>query len=254
MSDLFVIILASTAIVLFFLGLVVTLLLLNNTRRIRYRAELAELRVRYDREVMAAEREAVQQTLHDLGREMHDNVGQLLAVAFIGMQLAEREKPEVDLRGPMDALTRSMDEVRRLGHDLNTDLWHDRSLAEAISAEAARLERVVRIQASVLVYGPLPTLAPDTSMVLFRVFQEVVQNALKHGVPSTLTFTLDGRGGPLLTVADDGIGFEPANTNGHGGFVNIHKRCGVIGYSATCTTAPGKGCTWRFQQLDEHGT
>ena len=42
------------------------------------------------------------------------------------------------------ALVEGVEEVRRLGHDLNTDMWQQRSLADAISAEAERVERVPR--------------------------------------------------------------------------------------------------------------
>lgn len=248
------IILISTLTILLFAGSLLFLMTAINSRRIRHRAEVAELKQRHDQEVMQAEREAVNHTLRDIGRELHDNVGQLLTVAQMGMNNVIHERPDARLDAARDALDQGVEEVRRLGHSLNSDLWRHRSLADAISAEAERLERVGRIHAYVEVNGTLPELPPDSSTVLFRVFQEVVNNALKHSGASVINIVLDGRGGPLLTVADNGAGFDAEHTVGNGGLVNIRRRCALIGYEALCTSAPGTGCTWRIQQLNEHGT
>ena len=141
-----------------------------------------------------------------------------------------------------------------MGHDLNTDLWQRRSLVDAISATAERIERVGRLRAHVLVQGTWPTLADDTSTILFRVFQEVVQNAVKHSGADTLSITLHSDPPLSLTIADNGRGFDADNTTGNSGLLNIRKRCTLIGFNATCTSARGTGCTWRIEQTPEHGT
>lgn len=241
---------------LMLLLIVITMIMMMahaTARRIRHHAEVTELKQQHDREVMQAEREAVNHTLRDIGRELHDNVGQLLTVVQMGMNNVMRERPDLRLEATRDALDQGVEEVRRLGHSLNSDMWRLRSLADAISAETDRLQRVGRIHACVEVNGPLPELPPDSSTVLFRVFQEVVNNALKHSGANAINIVLDGRGDPLLTVTDNGAGFDAERTAGNGGLVNIRKRCALIGYTASCTSAPGQGCTWRIQQLNEHG-
>lgn len=55
-------------------------------RRHRHRAELAELHLQRDRELRQAEREATGQALSEVGRELHDNVGQLLTVTQLGLR------------------------------------------------------------------------------------------------------------------------------------------------------------------------
>jgi len=254
-NDLVISIIITSIIMLIVIGLVAALLVLNNTRRISHRAELAELQQHQARVVMDAEREATQHTLRDMGRELHDNVGQLLAVAQLGVNNElEDGHDRVRLIAARDALEQGLEEVRRLGHDLNTDLWQRRSLVEAISAEAERLKRVARVHVQLLVHGYAPTLDPDTSTVLFRVFQVIITNALKHSGAAMLEITLRCQPNFSFTVADNGVGFDPEHTEQHAGLVNIHKRCTLIGYKATCNTAPGKGCTWYIQPLQEHGT
>ncbi|MBK9760890.1 MAG: hypothetical protein IPO90_13200 [Flavobacteriales bacterium] len=247
-------IITSTMVITLFIGFIVLLLVLNNTRRIRHRAELAEADRRRDQEVMNAEREATQHTLREVGRELHDNVAQLLTVAQMGMNSAvDSLGSDTRLVAARDALDQGIEEVRRLGHDLNSDLWQHRSLADAISAEADRIERVGRVQCHVLVKGVVSHLAPDTSTILFRVFQEVVNNALKHSKADTITITLDATRDLSITIADNGRGFDAQQTRANGGFVNIHRRCALIGYEADCAAETGKGCTWTLTPARTHG-
>jgi len=243
---------ASTLLIVLILGVVVALLIMNNTRLIRHRAELAELKQQHDRAVMEAEREAVRHTLREIGRELHDNAGQLLAVAQLGINTAigDGGAGNTTLTAARDALEEGVEEVRRLGHDLNTDMWQQRSLADAISAEAERVERVSRVRVHLHVVGTPPALEPDTSTVLFRVFQVILANALKHSGADRIDITLESEPRFSLTIADNGRGFDPATVTAHAGLLNIHKRCALIGWAAHCSTAQGNGCAWHLQPAD----
>ncbi|HEY0977112.1 MAG TPA: ATP-binding protein [Flavobacteriales bacterium] len=247
-------VIVATILLLLTFGFVGALLVVNNTRRIRHRAELAEADLRREREVLSAEREATQQTLREVGRELHDNVGQLLTVAQMGLNtVMETTVTDARLETVRDALDNGIEEVRRLGHSLNSDLWEQRSFVDAISAEAERIERVGRITAHVLVKGEVPALPPDASTILFRIFQETVTNALKHSGADRLDITLSGDPTFTLTIADNGRGFDGERTTAHGGLVNIPKRCALIGFDAHCVSTPDHGCTWTFTQRSGHG-
>jgi len=254
-TDLATGILLATLVVLFFIGLSILLLVTLHTRRLRHQAQLAQAERLREQEVVRAEREAVQHTLHELGRELHDNVAQLLSVAQLGLNNVLHEgATDERLVAARDALDLGIEEVRRLAHGLNTDVWHQRALADVISAEAERLERVGRLRAHVLVHGPAPALSADDTLVLFRVFQEVVHNAIKHSGADTLTIRLHGGPPCALVVADNGRGFDPSTTTASAGLAGIARRCALIGFSATCHSAPGQGCTWTLQQHPDHGT
>lgn len=243
---------ALTVVLVALIGGMITLIVFNNNRRLRYVNELAEARRLREQEVLRAEREAVQQTLHEVGKELHDNVAQLLSTAqqAINRELQHTKDP-VGLTAGRDALDQGVEEVRRLGRDLNSDLWKRRSLVEAISATAESLERVGRLRAHVLVEGEAPVLSSDTSTILFRVFQEVVQNTVKHSGADTLTVTIATWPSFALTIADNGRGFDVERTPGNSGLLNIRKRCALIGYTAQLTSVPERGCTWHFQRTSE---
>ena len=238
----------ATLLLLFMCGFVVLLLVMNNTRRIRHRAQLAEMRQQLDRAVMDAGRESMYHTLQEIGRELHDNVGQLLSVAQLGLNTTiDSGMVGPALTTARDALEQGTEEVRRMGRDLNVDLWHQRSLVEAIGLEAQRVERVSRIQVDLTVSDTPPVLDPDTSTVLFRVFQVILVNALKHSGATRIGIGISTAKGIGITITDNGRGFDPDQVKAHAGMMNIHQRCALIRWKAECTTSPGNGCTWHLR-------
>ena len=240
-------IVVSTVLMLAMLGFLGFLLVLNSSRRARHRAQLAEIELQHQQEVMDAGREAMKQTLSDLGRELHDNLGQTLAVARMGLETELKERPgHSRLTVVHEAVARTESEMRRFSHSLMTDLWNERSLAEAISLDGERIQRVSRVRVTVELEDGLPEPKPDIKTVLYRVFQEVVTNALKHSGAAELHITLSGKDELVIVVADNGAGFDPATTRSNGGLHGIHRRCALVGYAAVCTSAPGRGCTWRI--------
>lgn len=257
MSDLMWTVIIGTSVLLGLIAFVVMLVVLNNARRIRHRAELAEAERLRKEHVTTAERETTRHILREIGRELHDNAGQLLAVAQLGVNTElDEHGPNARLAAARDALEQGLEEVRRVGHHLNTDLWQQRNLADAISAEAERLERATRLRVELLITQPVPFLPPDTSTVLFRIFQLVVTNAVKHSGSPVLHLRLEPVGNGLrLVVRDEGRGFNTRGSSPGAGIHTIHQRCALIGYVAQCESSPGNGCTWTIEPNDlDHGT
>ncbi|MCB9163624.1 MAG: hypothetical protein H6592_04170 [Flavobacteriales bacterium] len=246
-------IIVGTMVFLLMIGFIVVLLLLNNNRRIRHRIEMAEADLRRQQEVRSAEREATEQTLGEIGRELHDSVGQLLTVAQMGfverLEGAWHDDPKVATA--VGALEEGIAEVRRLGRSLNTDLWKERSLVDALEAEAVRIERIGRGRVLLTVDGDPADPPADVKTVLFRTFQEVMNNALKHSGADTMEIGLSGDRLPVLRIADNGRGFDPARVATGGGLLNIRRRCALIGYHADLVTGPGIGCMWTLKPQHE---
>lgn len=252
-TDLAFSVVAATLVVFLFLASAAVLLVINTNRRIRHRAELAELKLARDREVMDAEREARHQTLQEVGRELHDNLGQLLTVVRLGLYAELDANGQAQrIRTAIETLELSINEVRRMGRSLNSDLWTGRSLAEAIGAEVERIERMGLATVKLVLEGGPSDLAADAKTILFRVFQEVVNNALKHGRAEVISIHFTDGIAPALTITDNGRGFDLQHTAIGTGTVNIRRRCELIGFRAELDTAPGQGTTWRITR--GHGT
>ena len=252
-NELLVVVVVVTLVIAFFIGLMVLLLVINANRRIRHRAELAEVKLNHDREVMDAEREAQRQTLQEVGRELHDNLGQLLTVVQMGLYAElEDDGKKQRIHEAVNTLEVSIEEVRRMGRSLNSDMWENRSFTEAVTTEAERIERTSLPPANLSLTGEPPDLSPDAKTILFRVFQEVVNNALKHARADTIDVSLQDGGTPALTITDNGTGFSEEAMKAGSGTVNIRRRCEMIGFRAELHTAPGQGTTWRITR-NPHG-
>ena len=238
-----------TFIILLMVLAVGALILVNARRRLKHRADMEEAARLLQQEVLRAEREAIKQTLNHIGMELHDNVGQLVtsaqhAVFGLRSRVSDPDRMVV----AEEAIELIRNEVRRISHGIMTNMWDRRTLSEAIEDEAARIERVVRQPVTFSVLDEPRRLDPDASTILYRVFQEAVNNALKHSKASRISISV--RHGPpfRIEVADDGQGFDPSGIVAHAGLSTIRHRCELIGFQARCHTAPGRGCRWTFTE------
>ena len=252
MSEIAFAVLASTALLLGLLGVMGALLVVNTGRRHRYRAEVAELGLLHKQAVLNAEREAVEHTMRGIGSELHDNVGQLLAVSCLGISsVIEDHEGDSRLEAARSALEQGIAEVRRLAHTLNSDMWAKRSFHDALKAECLRIERAGSLCMDLRLPAQPVQLAPDAKTILFRVFQEVVANAIKHAYADTITVTLQEGLFIQLTIADNGKGMDDTAQRTGSGIIGIRRRCALIGFDAELSSVPGGGTTWQFTQRNE---
>lgn len=241
----------ATVLFLMMIAVVGMLLVLNSNRRQKYQLEVAEMAMKHQQEVMQAEREATEMTLSAVGRELHDNVGQLLTVAQMGMLHPDiPDTPAVN--NSMEALEQSIEAVRGLGRSLNSDTWQNKTLYDALEDEGKRLERTGRAKVEVDLDKNAPDLKPDEKTILFRCCQEVLSNALRHSKANTISIKLVGSPKYSLTIADDGQGFDPDVSGNGSGLLNIKRRCAMIGFDAQLETAVDQGCRWTFVTSDSN--
>lgn len=241
------------SMVLFLLtGAAILLIIVGHNRRNRYRADLAELKVLHAQEVRAVEREVTQHTLVEVGRELHDNIGQLLTVARMGVNELIRSSPEPQrAQHVKETLDTTISEVRGLSRTLNTDKWNDRALADVLKEECERVQRLGGMEMVLSTDGAADASSADQRLVLFRIFQEVVNNAVKHAGASRMDITLSAAAPLRLVMRDNGSGFDPSALSASGkgqGLGNIRRRAELIGMTCEVRSAPGEGTTITLQE------
>ncbi|MBI5693247.1 MAG: hypothetical protein HZC55_24480 [Verrucomicrobia bacterium] len=215
------------------------------------------VRRRSRRRLAALER---QQTLERergrIARDIHDDLGSSLTRIVM---LSESARAGVD---PPEQVAAHLDEINQTSRELTVRMgeivWavnpeHDTldSFASFAGNHArAFLERAgVRCRLDVPV--ALPALPLDSAVRhhLFLAFKEAVHNAARHAGATAVRINLTYDGGPLvLSVQDDGRGFAPAAAAGTGhGLANMARRLADLGGRCEIDSAPGRGCTVRFQ-------
>jgi PAS domain S-box-containing protein len=187
-----------------------------------------------------------------LGLDLHDGVCQDLAgIALLVGSLRQQAGVGPDTGTQLDRIERYLhgvgDHLRRLAHELRPMLLHDLGLEGSIgSLVQAFSTDVMRVTARF--ESAIPRLAEHVEIGVFRVVQEAVTNACRHGAPSAVLVTLDVGASVRLAVRDDGVGFDPAGGRAHAfGLVSMEERALALNGSLAIESTPGRGTVLRFE-------
>lgn len=187
-----------------------------------------------------------------IARELHDGIGQTLT--GVAMQ-AERTAtaPPDELRAAMqeipDAIRSSIDDVRRISRELRPEALDDLGLANALLILCRRMGRHtgVRVEPDLDLANGLPHLPPETELVLYRVAQEGLTNAVRHAQATTITLSLRVAAGRIaLRVRDDGRGIEAPLAGESVGISGMRERALLIGAQLEIRSGHGAGTEVRL--------
>ncbi|MBB1150869.1 sensor histidine kinase [Myroides sp. NP-2] len=146
-----------------------------------------------------------------LARDLHDGLGGLLSgtkiqLSTLNNKLAADNKAEMDKS--MEHLDNAVDELRRVAHNLMPDLLIKYGLEEALKEYANRMSSD-QLDIDVQFLGYTHTLEQDKQLLVYRIIQELVNNALKHANPQQIIIQLvENEYSYMVTIEDDGCGFE----------------------------------------------
>ena len=223
------------------------------TRRARAESELRasrqQLRTLSRRLIEVQERER-----SHIARELHDHVGQALTALKLNLDMiaptAEDSPTQRRVQDSISIVGDLLEEVRTLAFELRPPLLDDLGLVAALrwytsrQAERSGLEARFGAPASGL------QLDGEVASACFRVAQEAITNAVKHSDAKNLIVELEARDGEcLLTVEDDGVGFDATRVTSAGpegasmGIVGMQERVSLVGGSLTIESQPDIGTT-----------
>lgn len=207
----------------------------------------------------ASMREAVGQVAileerHRLARDLHDSLSQSLCGVGMCAEAAARLLEAGDVPGAVarlrdvrDSAGEALREMRFLLFDLRPSILHQEGLVRALAARLASVERRMGVQVHLAAAGvgrlPLPL-----EEAFYGVAREALNNSLRHGHATRLTVSVQQEDAAVgLEVADNGIGFEPAEGWGRGGMglAGMRERAERIGASFEVSSSPGCGTTVR---------
>jgi PAS domain S-box-containing protein len=185
---------------------------------------------------------------HRLGRDLHDDLcQQLVGIEFLCQRLASRLGPDVSQHADATEIARMVQRALAQGRELARGLspvpLAADGLTEALRSLAARTRQVFRVECRFRSPGTPLVQNPMVAGHLYRVAQEAVTNALKHGKAGRIDIRLSrGRKGTRLGVHDNGIGLptEPTKPGGMGLSI-MRYRAEVMGGSLKVTGGPGRG-------------
>ena len=184
-----------------------------------------------------------------IGRELHDNVNQILAGARLYLSMAGKQNEDIRevVKYPMELLDSSIQEIRLLTHKHATPP-KDILLKELVKTILDQLSKTTGMSTS-LVYDVSQHLIDDDLKInIYRIIQEQINNISRHSAASSAQISIEADSETiLLEIRDDGKGFNLNRQRDGIGISNIMNRVDSFNGVMKIKTAPGKGCVMNIQ-------
>jgi len=198
-----------------------------------YLVEKMESELYFQSELIKTRIEIKDQTLSEISKELHDNIGQIVSVGIMQLNMYINSGKAVhhnELSDLKEILAKSLDEIRILSRIINKDNLLQSNFIEAIKQDLERIKKLKNIQYKYTLLGGTPQISEEHDLFIYRIFQEALHNSLKHShsdlfeVNITTTDTLF-----CLKFKDFGIGYDPLKINSGIGLNNMKLRAKLIG-------------------------
>jgi two-component system, NarL family, sensor histidine kinase UhpB len=185
-----------------------------------------------------------------VARELHDEIGQTLTAVMLQAERAADSEPERaarELARVAEAVHESLDEVRRIARELRPEALDDLGLTNALIALCRRVDAEGGTRVRQELRGKLPPLSPEVELVIYRVAQESLTNALRHANAGVVTVSLAADAEALtLSVKDDGSGMPDSPPPGTAGISGMRERALLVGARLRIESRSGQGTEVRL--------
>jgi len=240
----------STLIAFVFIAGIIVFIVQYHKRKLNHEKEKAILNEQHIQELLHTKLEIQKQTLADIGREIHDNIGQKLTLASIyANHLAfEGQYPQINeqVTAIGAILNESLADLRSLSKNLTNPNAQFAELKDLIDDECVRVNNLNVCKVEYSFTDTNFTLSGTIKNFILRIIQEFIQNSLKHANCTNIfldfNHTVEGL---KIQANDNGIGFETDNqpeTGNRGiGLVNMKKRAELIGAEFSLNSVVYKG-------------
>ena len=186
-----------------------------------------------------------------LARDLHDGLGGLLSgtkiqLTHLNDKINEQVKPDLDKS--IHQLDGAVDELRRVAHNLMPDLLIKYGLEEALKEYAIRMSND-QLDVDVQFLSYTDSLNKETQLFVYRIIQELVNNAIKHANASQIIIQFVEDSNYTITVEDDGKGFDinDLKLNQSAGLHNIQSRVEFLKGTLNIHSEENLGTSIEFQ-------
>lgn len=191
----------------------------------------------------------------EIGRELHDNVNQLLGATqlYITMARGSANNRDEMLKNASTYTLNAIEEIRKLSKTLITPLIREIGLADSIKDLSEEIMLVHPVKINFTCAGSEEKCWTDKFQLnIYRIIQEQLNNILKHARAKVININIDDCNDTIrVSVDDDGVGFDTSKRKSGVGLTNIKTRSELFNGEVKITSSPGNGTllSITFQQL-----
>ena len=238
-------------VILFLAGFTILFFITYQRRKNKILQEKYQAEQNFKTELTNARLEIQEATLKNVSWELHDNIGQLLAVASIQLNVLNKKVSEENQKGLLEAksmVANSLAEVRALSRSLNNEVIDYVGLEASVKNEIDRFNRLQVVDASLIIEGTPFKIPQEDSIILFRILQEFFSNVIKYAAASRLEVKFNYSPEMLeIRAADDGRGFDPEKQEAGSGLLNMRSRAEMINTKFSLKSSINNGTSLYLQ-------
>jgi signal transduction histidine kinase len=259
LSEQVILIIIASAFLLIVAFGIIFLVFNYQKKQLLYLREKEQLKVDFEKQILESKLEIQEHTLKHISQEIHDNIGQVLSLVKLTINTMNTSNPDL-LKEKIDRsrelVGKAIKDLRSLSKSLHTDYVTDMGLFKSVEYELELLSNASSIEVDLVMEGNAYRLEQKQELIIFRIFQEVIQNIIKHSnatrVRVGFIYTLSAF---QVEIADNGNGFDVSGMNGKKeegsaggiGLRNMENRAKLISADFKIESQPGKGTSVAIQ-------
>jgi two-component system NarL family sensor kinase len=216
-------------------GFIILFVVFYQKKMIEEQLKRQELELNFQQKMMEATLESEENERRRLAGDLHDSVGGMLSTIRVGLTTISKKLPDPQLiEQSKQMLDETLSTVRRISLDLMPSTLEKFGLVPALREICDRFQATALTPINFLERGEIRIIEARRALKIFRIVQELVNNAIKHAQASMINVTVSGEEQLKITVEDDGIGFDPKvkpvnSQNGSGlGLYNMENRTRLL--------------------------
>ena len=249
MGDQIIVFILGTAVLLLFALFIIIFLVTHKKKQFHNLLEKQQLENNYRNQLLLSKLEVQEQSFKYFSEEIHDNIGQLLSIVKMQLYNIRSSSNEAEIVTKAtdcnELLGKAITDLRNISHTLNSSFVSNAGIADAIEKDLEYIRSAKEVKCTLHVTGEEYSLGSEQELLIFRIIQEAIANAIKHASPSAIDVWLNYKPtGLTVTIADNGSGFNiHENAKGGIGLNNMHVRSDLLKGNLEVTSAKEKGTT-----------
>jgi PAS domain S-box-containing protein len=215
------------------------------SERKRLERELLDHELEYQKAINQATVETQERERTEIGKELHDNVNQVLTTTKLYLDLAA-SNPELKdelIQKSSKNIIGVINEIRQLSRSLMDPSIGDLGLQDSVNDLIENINLTRKLHVCLKASPDFEALLDKSQkLTIFRIIQEALNNAIRHARATSVIihFTLRGENAEV-TIEDDGIGFDVKTVRKGAGLKNIQNRIYLINGTHTLISTPNQG-------------
>jgi signal transduction histidine kinase len=252
-SDDIILVITVTLFVLLIISFIIIFIIVYQKRQQVFVKEKADLQSKFSQILFETQLEIQEQTVNVVSQEIHDNIGQVLSLAKLNIGTIDIYQPETaqtKINDSRDLVGKAIQDLRNLARSMSTSYITEMGLLRSVEQELEMIRKSGAFLPLLHVEGQVIKINPQQELIVFRIFQELINNIIKHAaakkVDIRIVFTEELLN---ITVIDNGKGFDTTQLTHTGnsafglGLRNMKNRAKLIGADFSITSIPGTGTT-----------